>query len=79
MNNKELNLRYIVNDTFDKADLSLMGTIIIFSIIIGMIFIGMGVFNLKNPSSSRLGKVYFGAFIMIVVAFLSAYNGYIPW
>lgn len=67
-------------ETIEKSNISIISLVIVSLILIGMIFIGSSLFNHKTTKlSSRLGPVYFGGAIIVLAAFLAAYNGYIPW
>ncbi|MBD8523871.1 hypothetical protein IAI09_23915 (plasmid) [Lysinibacillus fusiformis] len=67
-------------EAIEKSNINIMSLVIISLVLIGMIFIGTSVFNHNTTKlSSRLGPLYFGGAIILLAAFLAAYNGYIPW
>lgn len=79
MDINELNFFDFFNEVLIESNLNLIAVFIILLIIIGTIIIGIGIFNHRSSSISRLGKVYLGSFIVITAAFLSTYLGYMPW
>lgn len=67
-------------ETIEKSNINIMSLVIISLVLIGMIFIGTSVFKHNTTQlSSRLGPLYFGGAIILLAAFIAAYNGYIPW
>ena len=67
-------------EAIEKSNINIMSLVIISLVLIGMIFIGTSVFNHNTTKlSSRLGPLYFGGAIILLAAFIAAYNGYIPW